>query len=165
MPEMVVQKSPWPILFETVVPKRQINCTKYQNSHCRPKKLQKLNNQFFWLLRPRGVLENQSLFPSLPNGSSGCRSSAARPRINITCMIIRLRNSDGWSGFWGRLFRTKSVMGRLWDDHFRHLGHPPKFYRFQDAGFIDGSSIWWQFRLILKTNHWKIIKQMFLFED
>ena len=41
---------------------------------------------------------------------------------------------------WGRLFRTKSVMGRLWDDDFMHLGHPPKFYRVQHVGFIDGSS-------------------------
>ena len=23
--------------------------------------------------------------------------------------------------------------GRLWDDHLRHLGYPPKFYRVQDA--------------------------------
>ena len=42
--------------------------------------------------------------------------------------------------FWDDLFQTRSVMGRLWDDHFRDLGHPPKFYRVQDAGFIDGSS-------------------------
>ena len=41
----------------------------------------------------------------------------------------------------GRLFGTRSVMGRLWDDHFRDLGYPPKFYRVQDAGFIGGSSI------------------------
>ena len=54
---------------------------------------------------------------------------------------IRLGISDGWSGFLGRLFQTRSVMGRLWDDHFRDLGHPPKFYRVQDAGFIGGSSI------------------------
>ena len=33
------------------------------------------------------------------------------------------------------------IMGRLWDDHFRDLGHPPKLYRVQDGGFIDGSSI------------------------
>ena len=33
------------------------------------------------------------------------------------------------------------VMGRLWDDRFRDLGHPPKFYRVQDAGFIGGCSI------------------------
>ena len=33
------------------------------------------------------------------------------------------------------------VMGRLWDDHFRDLGYPPRFYRVQDAGFIHGSSI------------------------
>ena len=36
-------------------------------------------------------------------------------------------------------FQTKSVMGRLRGDDFRHLGHPPKLYRVQDAGFIDGS--------------------------
>ena len=42
--------------------------------------------------------------------------------------------------FFERLFRTRSVMGRLWDDHFRDLGYPPKFYRGQDAGFDSGSS-------------------------
>ena len=33
------------------------------------------------------------------------------------------------------------VMGRLWDDHFMDLRYPSKFYRVQDAVFIDGSSI------------------------
>jgi hypothetical protein len=56
-----------------------------------------------------------------------------------------------------RAFQTKSVMGRLWDDHFRDLGHPPKFYRVEGAGFIDGSSSWWQFIVICMENHWKII--------
>ena len=37
-------------------------------------------------------------------------------------------------------FRTRSVMGRLWDDDFRDLGYPPKSYRGQDAGFDSGSS-------------------------
>ena len=32
------------------------------------------------------------------------------------------------------------MWGGLRDDHFRDLGYPPKFYRVQDAGFIDGSS-------------------------
>ena len=27
-----------------------------------------------------------------------------------------------------------------WDDYFRDLGYPPKFYRGQDAGFDNGSS-------------------------
>ena len=57
-------------------------------------------------------------------------------------------DSDGWSGVWGWPFRTRLVTGRLWDDHFRDLGHPPKSYRVQDAGFIGGSSIWWQLILI-----------------
>ena len=39
-----------------------------------------------------------------------------------------------------RLSATRSVMGRLWDDHFRDLGYPTKFYRTQDAGFDNGSS-------------------------
>ena len=55
--------------------------------------------------------------------------------------VGRLSNSDGRRDVLGRLFRTRSFMGRLWDDHFRDLGHPPKFYRVQDAGFIGGSSI------------------------
>ena len=54
--------------------------------------------------------------------------------------VLRLRNSDGWRDDFWRLFRTRSVMGRLWDDHFRDLGYPPKFYRGQDAGFDSGSS-------------------------
>ena len=53
--------------------------------------------------------------------------------------IYRLRNSDGWRDIFWRLFRTRSVMGRLWDDHFRDLGYPPKFYKGQDAGFDSGS--------------------------
>ena len=30
-------------------------------------------------------------------------------------------------------FRTKSVMGRLWDEHLRHLGYPPQLYGVQDT--------------------------------
>ena len=52
----------------------------------------------------------------------------------------RLRNSDGWWEVLGRLFQTRSVMGRLWHDRFRDLGYPPKFYRGQDAGFDSGST-------------------------
>ena len=36
--------------------------------------------------------------------------------------------------------RTKSVMGRLWDDHFGDLGYLPKFYGVQDARFTINSS-------------------------
>ena len=39
---------------------------------------------------------------------------------------VRLRNSDGWSEVQGRRFWTRSLMGQLWYDLFRHLGHPPK---------------------------------------
>ena len=39
--------------------------------------------------------------------------------------------------------------GRLWDDHFRHLGHPPKFYRVQDASSGNNSPFWYHFRIIL----------------
>ena len=53
--------------------------------------------------------------------------------------FIRLVNKAGCFGVLTRLFRTRSVMGRLWDDHFRDLGYPPKFYRGQDAGFDNGS--------------------------
>ena len=35
-----------------------------------------------------------------------------------------------------RFFRNKSVMGRLWDDQFEHLGYLPKLYAVQDARFI-----------------------------
>ena len=48
-------------------------------------------------------------------------------------------------------------MGRLWDDHFRDLGHPPKFYRVQDACFIGGSSIWWHIIVSFRKNQWKIM--------
>ena len=40
---------------------------------------------------------------------------------------------------WGRFVRTRSVRGRIWDDHFRTLGYPPKLYSVHDAGFVDGS--------------------------
>ena len=57
------------------------------------------------------------------------------------CLKSRLRNSDGWRDvFFWRVFRTRSVMGQLWDDHFGDLGNPPKFYRGHDAGFDSGSS-------------------------
>ena len=77
--------------------------------------------------------------------------------------LSRLRNGDGWSGFWGRLFQTKSVMGRLWDDHFRDLGYPPKLYRVQDAGFIGGSSILWQILVIIMKNRWETSKHTMCF--
>ena len=69
--------------------------------------------------------------------------------------IHRLRNRDGWSSVWGRFFQTKSVMGRLWDDHFRQLGHPPKFYRLQDASSGNTSPVWYDFKVNLMTNHYK----------
>ena len=53
----------------------------------------------------------------------------------------RLRNSDGWRDFFWRLFRTRLAMGRLWDDHFRDLGYPPKFYEGQNELW---SSTWWR---------------------
>ena len=41
--------------------------------------------------------------------------------FTVTCIepSCRLRNSDGWRDVFLRLFRTRSVMGRLWDDNFR----------------------------------------------
>ena len=33
----------------------------------------------------------------------------------------------------GLVFLMRLVMGRLWDEHLRHLGYPPKFYGVQDA--------------------------------
>ena len=41
---------------------KKVPCTQYHNFYCRP---EKLNNQFFWLSRPWGILNNQSSFPSL----------------------------------------------------------------------------------------------------
>ena len=43
-------------------------------------------------------------------------------------------------------FLIKSVMGRLWDNHFRQLGHPPKFYRVQDASSGNNSPFWYHVR-------------------
>ena len=62
--------------------------------------------------------------------------------LNSICIIhfFRLRNSGVWRDIFWRHFRTRSVMGRLWDDHFRDLGYPPKFCKGQDAGFDSGSS-------------------------
>ena len=78
--------------------------------------------------------------------------------LGSPCLLGRLRNRDGWSSIWGRLFQTKLVMGWLWDDQFRHLGHPPKFYRVQGAIFIENSSSWWHISLILMKYHWRITK-------
>ena len=44
---------------------KKVPCTKYQNSCCRPDKLEKLKSQFLWFLRPLVVLNSQPLFPSL----------------------------------------------------------------------------------------------------
>ena len=60
--------------------------------------------------------------------------------VRFDLVVFRLANKAGCFGVLTRLFRTRSVMGRLWDDHFRDLGYPPKFYRGQDAGFDSGSS-------------------------
>ena len=43
--------------------------------------------------------------------------------------------------------------GRLWDEHSRHLGHPPKFYRVQDAISSNNSGFWYHFRVILIKDH------------
>ena len=43
--------------------------------------------------------------------------------------------------------------GRLWDEHLRHLGYPPKFYRVQDAISGKNSRFWCNFRIILMKNH------------
>ena len=123
---------PWPILFEKVVPKRQIN------------------HHYFWVCK---IEQNTGLLACMSNWSHylGCTCYSRIPCYSskeVESILWglstsgKLRNGDGWSGVWGRLFQTKSVMERRRDDHFRHLGHPPKFYRVQDAGFINGFPSW-----------------------
>ena len=46
-----------------------------------PQKLEKLNRQFFCVLRPRGVLNRRSLFPSLLRVSSGVAD------LSCTCSL------------------------------------------------------------------------------
>ena len=58
-------------------------------------------------------------------------------------------------GFTKRLFRAKSVMERLWGDHFGDLGYLPKKYGVQDARFTIHSSNGQDFTAILTNNHWK----------
>ena len=45
--------------------------------------------------------------------------------------------------------------GRLWDDHFGHLGYQPKFYRVQDAIFTNslnyGNHFWPIFQKNIKN--------------
>ena len=53
----------------------------------------------------------------------------------------------------GRFVQTKSVMGRLRDDHFRHLGHPPKLCMVQDASSGNNSSFWYHVRVNLMKHH------------
>ena len=75
---------------------------------------------------------------------------------NAPNLLFRLGISDGWWSVLGRLFQTRSVMGRLWDDHFRDLGHPPKFYSVQDASSGNKSPFWYHFEFILMKNHSEI---------
>ena len=49
-------------------------------------------------------------------------------------------------------------MGRLWDDHFRYLGHPPKFCRVQDTSSGNNSPYWYHFRVIFMKHHSTITK-------
>ena len=63
----------------------------------------------------------------------------------------RVGNSDGWRIVLGRIFRARSVMGRLWDGHCRDLGYPPKLGKGQDAGFDSGSLSQLQIRSISIT--------------
>ena len=55
-------------------------------------------------------------------GEAGMQAGGWEAERGFWCRLI---NSDGWPGVLGRHFRTRSVMGRLWDDRFRHLDHPP----------------------------------------
>ena len=44
---------------------------------------------------------------------------------------------------------TRLAKRRLWDEHLRHLGYPPKFYRVQDAISGNHSSFLHDFKIIL----------------
>ena len=48
---------------------------------------------------------------------------------------------------------TRLAKGRLWDEHLRHLGYPPKFYRVQDAISGNNSPFLYHFRVVLVENH------------
>ena len=70
----------------------------------------------------------------------------------------RLRNRDGRSSVWGRFFSNKIGHGTTLGHHLRHLGHPPKFYRVQDASSGNNSPFQYHLRIILMKNHWEITK-------
>ena len=38
-------------------------------------------------------------------------------------------------------YKIEMDTGRLWDDHFGHLGYQPKFYRVQDANFTNSLNV------------------------
>ena len=52
----------------------------------------------------------------------------------------RLRNGDGWSDVWGRLFRKKHDHGTTSGQPFREFRAPPRLYMVKGANFVSCSS-------------------------
>ena len=48
---------------------------------------------------------------------------------------------------------SRMATGRLWDEHLRHLGYPPKFYRVQDAISGDNFRFRCHARVMFIKNH------------
>ena len=88
----------------------------------------------FWICDSRRF--KQSLSPA----QNRLSFESETPIQNIVFQETRLGNKDGWWSLTRQLFRTKSVMGRLWDDRFGHLGYLPKCYGVQDARYTSNSS-------------------------
>ena len=61
--------------------------------------------------------------PQHQGGSQTCHKPIKYRRYG------QLPSKSCWGGLSAALLATESVMGRLWDDHFMDLGHPPKFSR------------------------------------
>ena len=72
-----------------------------------------------------------------PQAATGCQTLWHPRHQGAAKHAINPSNIDDMANF--PTNHLGGVMGRLWDDHFRDLGYPPKFYRVQDAGFISGS--------------------------
>ncbi len=74
--------------------------------------------------------------------NTGRTPAATPPGVAVWCKTAWMF----WAHIWSTVTRffpvlqtsrfvpgTRLATGRLWDEHSRHLGYPPKFYRVQDA--------------------------------
>ena len=114
-------------------------------------------------LQPAGIDVSKLLIRGIQSGGTGRHRppQAATGRHRLP-QAAKLSGTHSTRGAAKHAINPSNIddmaNGRLWDDHFRHLGHPPKFYRVQDASSGNNSPFWYYFRVICMKNHLKIIK-------